>query len=738
MAAEVETKVKIKADARDLQKLRREGKQAFDKSTLREFTRSAGDLERQLGAVLKRQIRLTDELKKVEKGTKAYKALKDELKGINSEATMVERTLGRVRQVLQKQQQDQDRSRQRRQGFVGGMAQGMGVAEYMPTGAEQAPRMGGAMLGRGIRRAGRAVSAPFVTPGVAGMAQGFAGIPIVGGFIGGALQTAAGMYQQAVGFQRQQRGMLAYQGAQAGQLVTGQRRGAGANLELARQEMEAAQEQQRLATGQQGPAAMAAREAQRAVRAGAAARRGVSERDLIRMENQEAILRPRGQFGAMTRGVARPRQEIGVAENRLARANVMKGTQADKEAAETRLKDAKEGLRRAQVWAKPTTRRLTGLPGAGAGVRFGIGPQEMNQLFGQMMGARGGTYGDVERQQFTEAMAAQTAYGVTGQQAGQFARMGIRGGGGRGMGQGLAGVLQAAVAQGLRGSQVTEHLQSLVQLGQQAERSGVKINVREFTRGAATLTAAGLQGLQAQRVATGMQQAAMTVSQRGVTSPVDVLLARAAGFDPSQGPEGYARAMNKMAGGMTTDMMNKLMANMSKGAEAGGFGPEMQALMLRRAMGRMGVQIGPGQATRLLESYRGGEGDIETMLQTAAGQEMIGAGERPGARGRLTRIAERKVRFGAPLTRGAAGLEAFQIGVGARAAKWVLPLERASARAAGAISRLPIDRFANAVERATVALDKLMSPGTEEGFLDSLKILVNSIRGKKTPGLPGT
>lgn len=739
MPRDPEVNVKVKADARELRKLREEGKSAFDKKTIVEYGRAADTLEKSLDKVVKRQVKLVEELGKVDKGTKAYKELSGQLKEVDRQASSTERSLNRIRRILSQQYRDQERAQAkqnqaaqqaqqaeqqarqaRRRGFVGGFAQGVGVSEYIPSEPGQGARIGGAMLGRGMRRAAGGIAAPFQTPGVAGMAQGFGAIPLVGGFIGGAISTAAGMYQQAVGFQTAARGALFAQGAGFTPEQMKARK-ARAEIDVAREK-------------EFGAFMVQTAEAVRSQR----------------MSESEAKEKIAGKARKVTAAAG------GTAGGALSLATALRAERARMEAASAKELEAEGGIsvpeppggrrRPKEIYTNPklirqrTKERVaairaraaaqpTGLPGAGAGVQFGLGPQEMMQLFTQMMQARGGTFDDVRRSEFVEAMGAQTRFGVSAQQAGAFGRMGIRGGGGTGMGQGLAGVLQAAVASGLRGSQVTEYLQSLVQLGQQAERSGVKINVTEFTRGAATLTAAGLQGVQAQRVATGMQQAAMGVSKRGVQSPIDVLLARAAGFDPSQGPEGYARVMNKMAGGMTSDMMNKLLAQLTQGAGAGGFGPQMQSLMLRRAMGKMGVEVGPGQATQLLASYR--KGTLDEYIREEETRRMLEEGERPGAKTWLRGEARAGVRRGAGLTVGAAGLQAFQVGVGARAAKWVVPLERASANAASAISRLSVLKdFAHVVERATKSLDRIMSQSGGVDLMDALKELIAAIRGQ--------
>jgi hypothetical protein len=371
---------------------------------------------------------------------------------------------------------------------------------------------------------------------------------------------------------------------------------------------------------------------------------------------------------------------------------------------------------------------VTGLPGLGEGAAFGMGPQQMIGFFSQMMQARGGTRDEVSRSTFREAMAAKTRFGVSAGMAGQFGRMGVAGGGGAMGGMDLSTTLQVAVTQGLRGSQVTEYLQTLVGLGSRAEKMGVKFDVREFGRMTAGLKVAGMQGLQAQRIAGGLQQAGMGVSQRGVQGPMDVLMARAAGFDPSQGAEGYAKAMNKLSGGMTSEMMNNLLGMVTQGAGAGGFGPEMQRLMFRRAMGKLGVQVGPGQASDLIESYKaGGRPDVSQLIER---------GERKGARGRLDRAAVQAVQREAPTAPGAARLEAMRIGLGRESAGWVQSFERNAMQAGQVINGFSEDLLkpSGMVSTAMDAAKKFTAGGME-GIIK--KMVDNFLKMAGLPGLPG-
>jgi len=702
-----EVGVKISADDRELKKLAQTIPQAFDKRSVKEFQQASKDVEGQLASLVRKQAELTRQLERVDRGTKAYKDLNKELRGVRREADMVSKSLGQIDRLLQRQEQQQRRARG--PGFVAGMGQGLGVAQYIPTGPQMVPRMAGAMVGGALRRGAGAAAAPFAMPGIGGVAQGLSGIPIVGGFLGGALQQAAGAYQAAVGYDRAVLEALPFAGAPP----TAAAQQAARARQIAR------------ATGkvqaQFGPGLTAAR-TQRAAAVQAAAGAGGLTFTGGAVPSEAAGARERmaaqgagGWF--LSKFMAETEREQTKRETRDRSSGALS-------AAAERVKNLEERKRKAMTAARASARGLprTGLPTLSEGAEFGLGPQQMIGFFSQMMQARGEARDDVSRSAFREAMAAKTRFGVSAQLAGAFGRMGIAGGGGQMGGMDLSTALQTAVAQGLKGSQVTEFLQELISLGQRAEKMGVKFDVREFTRMTAGLRVAGMQGLQAQRIAGGLQQAAMGVGQRGVQGPLDVIMARAAGFDPSQGAEGYARAMNKLAGGMSSEMMNNLLGMITQGAGAGGFGPEMQRLMFRRAMGKMGVQVGPGQASDLIESYRRGvRPDIS---------ELIERGERKGARGRLEREALQLVGREAPTARGAARLEAGRIGLGRAAAPWVQAFERNAQQSGQIINQFGKDlqNLSGYVTQAMSAVKRITEGGLE-GIVEKIVAKVLGLGG---------
>lgn len=728
---DVRTSIKITADDSSARKLGVTLGKAFDKRGARELATTAKALESQFLSTTKTVARLTQELVKTKQGTEAFKALSKELKNAADQAGMLGRALTQIENIQHRQDRDnRRRANEGRRSFFGGLMQGTGMAQYMPAEPGMRSRAAGVLMGGAMRRGLGGAAAPFLLPGMGGLSQMAGAVPVIGQALSGALSTAAGAYQTAVGFDRARWQALSFMGPSGGNRY---RMGPGVeaseDFNKARTADKAAQEQ-----------FLAAQQAQnQAERNEKIARdhhfRAKTRQDRAYLRTQQALsnmqkLSPAPGGFAQAAGLGAPSYAATV------EAPARRWTEAAKERTkEARLaaEDAARELSNARERSsKPRFGVAAGLPGAGAGIEFGLGPTQMMGMFTEFMRSRGGVYDQAGERQFREAMAASARAGISTTQAGAFNRMGLAGGGGA-MGKlGLSEVLQAAFAEGLNGSQVAEYLQTLVQIGQQAERTGVKMDVQAFTRSSALLSRAGFEGLQAQRVTGGMQQAGMRLSAQGVSGPMDVLMARAAGFDPSQGPEGYARAMNKLAGGMTPDMLNNLLGTLTTGVQGSDFGPEMQALMMRRAMAKMGVQVGPGQASILLDSYKKSGGKLPSGVE-----ELWSKGEEGGARDALLQEARRRVSVGAGLTRGAAGLEATQIGLGRGAAGFVVGAEMNQLKFSLSIVKNfggGLEKLNGVVLRAIKGFDKLIE--TMEigaGFSSLVGVLGSPV---KKPGAP--
>jgi len=705
MPDDVTTRLKISADDKEVKKLKNTIKDSFTTKDIRAFKDSARDLEREITKLTKTQSELTKKLLGVEKGTKAYKELKDTLKGVKEQADLVNTSLTQLDRIQSRA--EQQRKMGRGPGFVAGLAQGAGVGQYIPTGRQMGSRIGGMMVGGMLRRGVGGAAAPFLTPGVGGLAQAAQAIPLMGGLASASISAGATAYQSAVAYDRARLQNLYFAGPQMGQ--TWER----GPTEAQTARVAEIQARQRM-IGKRGAIPISAMKAEeKRLFEEAAERGGISPKEQqVGMQRLGMIrkLAPGGVGGYGRAAGIRTRPRPWDALRAKAQQNILveRGQLA-------------EDLKAAQEAAKPTSGVFSGLGAIGLGTQFGIAPQQTEAMKGQFFQMRGGVFGREAgggRERFMEAMLAQGRFGVSMQQAGGFERMRMAGGGGTGMG-GLIDTLQAAVAQGLEGAQVPEYLQALVGLGQEAEKRGVKIDSTEFIKTTMTLRAAGIQGPQLGRIGAGLQQAGMNVSAQGVQSPMDVLMARAAGFDPSGGPESYAMAMNKLAGGLDQDMMNRLMGMVTSGAMTGG-GPEMQSLLFRRALSKIGVQLGPGQATSLLESYKGGQvPTIEDLEKATTAQG--------GVRGAMMGL-KRGIDVVAPTARGAAGLEAERIGIG-RGATWVLDFERNAVRSAKAINNFGTDlkKLSGAVDGFIKTLTEATKGGASGIMERMVKMFLKSV-----------
>jgi len=563
--SDVETKVKVTSDVGGLREIGREARAAFSPESTREIQRKTKELERDMRDLGRTMANVAEEMRKTKRGTEEYDKLRLKLREVRDEARLVETALQGIGRAT-----GGDGGAGRRS-FIGGVVQGAGLAQYVPAEPGMGARIGGVMAGGMMRRAAGGMAAPFLMPGVGGMAAALGAIPGVGAAAGGALQQGAAYFQQAVAYDQARLGLLPYAGEGILRQVAVTRRkpeevttgdvstAAGLSKAWGEERKKWGGESEKLVGGGAWGALAAAR--------AAGAMRGA------RMAPEERA--PTLASGAASAVGLLKTIATGGGEERITQyRNVMRA----------------------------------GLPSLGWGVSMGYSPMEEAGLIGGFFQARGGRYSGAARGEAVEAAAAQRRYGVGVGLAGGFGRMFMPGAGGEG-GATLSGAIGTALAQGLSGSQIPEFLQTLVEQGRQAEQQGVKFDVKgTLLDPTSLLSAGGLQGLQAGRVAAGLQGAARGVSARGVTSPTDLLLARAAGYSSDQGAEGYAGAMNRLAGGMNEDVMRNLLEQLASGVQGTGMGSQMQSLLFRRALGRMGVQVGPEQAQGLISNFGGGMG----------------------------------------------------------------------------------------------------------------------------------
>lgn len=738
-----EHEIKIKADVRAIKSAGGEIRKAFSPESTQAIISAIRGLDQQIKDLTSQQKRLNQELSRVDRGADNYRRLKNELKGVQDQANKAQSAL----EQLQKTNQ--------RGSFVAGLGQGLGITQYIPTGPGMMARMGGAMVGRGIRRGAGAVTAPFLMPGMGGLSQALQAIPGFGTAASGALQMASGFFQQAVGFQRaQQANLFLGAGGFRQQAANIRNIPGGIGISGATQKaLQLAEVNEKRATAQLNEANSAENwekaynQANRFVRnkmmeqAKAQERAGVRVEGGRRVTGAEAAIAARrnanvlqklaisGAPGAlmgeavrsMTATKERP-YGIGAAPNvqEIQQGLIEKQklqAKLDIEKSRKDISDLKEKAdlegRKARWDAYQKAVGNISQLGAGFGTEFGFMPTQVQGMLGQFGRTRGGLLTQRMRGEFREALAAQVVAGTSMQQAGGFYRM-FRPGGGGGEYRSLSETLAAAFVQKLEGGEIGEYLDSLVQLGRQAEQQGVKIDPREFQRGTGLLGALGMKGLQAQRAVTGISSAAMQLSQTGVKGPQDMLLLRAAGYDPSKGPLSYVRAINKLEGGISgeggTQILTNLLSMMVKGVSGTGVfqEPEMQAFYLKRVLSPL-TKISAGTATSIIKGYDQKTGQLDPKV-VAQVQSMNNKIESAGASRDIITVGAGRARIGAGLAVTAAGMARKQIGLGAEMSGLMIKMQESSTLTVKTLSNFSggltkainvVNEFIKSIERFT-------------------------------------
>ena len=680
--ADLETKVKVTADAAGLKKIGEESKKAFDARRPRELRQATKDLQRDLVGLARTQADLAKALSGTDRGTRAYKDLGRELKTVSREAD----TLRRVLKEIERTQDALTGKGGRRgppgpaQAFGRGLFGAIGFGGMGGGGAMVGGQGGGAALaalayGLG-RRTWQGATSPFLMPGVSGMAAGISAVPVIGPAIAGLMQAGQGYVQQATAFSGARLENLPYADLGArGRLRThpGYGRAEQQFLEASRMRagLEMAAPHIRTAMDATLGGATGARLVRQVASQGAMTV-GLLGRGL--MEGGVSNIDP----GSMAKWIGKEMRKPGQAKELVKFGKEMAGYT---DPTENWLRAARAAeaaaARRVAKQAKYVREDATGIPGAGFGASMGFAPEEMQQFFGSLMGARGGRsshqflWGGVR-----EAMAAKRMYGVSPELSGRFFRMATPTGGGSEVS--LQYAVQSGVAIGLSGSHISEYLSTLVDQGKEIEASGIKFDTKALIQNVQFTRALGFDELQAVRVAGGIGGAGRRLAERGVQSPMDVLLMRAAGYSPEQGAEGYATAQEKLES-MNPAMIKGLLGAVTEGAGGGGWGPKMQALMVKRAMGRMGVKIGMKQAEVLIGGFQGGQ------LSPNAQKEFEAIQLRAEEGGLVEGGIAGSARMGG-LKVAAASLQAEQIGVGGRLAGTFFKLDRAGVKAVSALA----------------------------------------------------
>jgi len=705
----IEQKVKLTADTTGLKEIEAANRRAFNPATVREYKREAKSLEREHEHLNRRLVELTRSIRGFEKGTEAFKNMRKELRGVQQDARLVATAL----QAVQRAAAPKPGSGS----FVAGLGQGSGLGQYIPTGPGQMSRMAGMGIGGMARRGVRGISSPFMNPGMGGMVGMLNALP-GGGVAGGALQAASGYYQEAVQYQRQRLENLPYVSDLEGRTdrmsrVSGRKSetaiAAQQQADEARKNLGSAQKKflaPVIGAGMVGGRAAMEQQVQQGFVGGMARHAeellfgGIPKK--IRDAAQRKIL------GQLTFGASGGKTAAEIVGGSIGAGYEMQSAGVGAAGKMSAAEAAAAADRRRIAKARRQAFGDSGIPGLGGlGTTLGFMAGEVQQMTGGFMGARGGVLskGGTAKDELKEAMIARRRFGIGAEVSGGYQRM-FRGGGGGTGEQSLSRTLGGAVAMGLKGVRVNEYLQSLVEMSRKAEQTGIKINVQEFERGAMSLQAMGAEKGQAGRIAGSIQGAAQRVSAGGVQNPMDLLMMRAEGWDPSQGTESYFATKNKMAGGMSSKGMQRLVGMISQGAGGGG-GPEQQASMMRSAFGKMGVSIDPATAKRWLSSTSGGEMSPESVEEL---QRMTAKAGVQGDVGKFYRQAAGGVDQVGGLVKSASSLEAGRIGAGSQFGGLMASMQKATIGSVNALGNFSgaLTALSDSVTKFMNAIDKML------------------------------
>jgi hypothetical protein len=233
------------------------------------------------------------------------------------------------------------------------------------------------------------------------------------------------------------------------------------------------------------------------------------------------------------------------------------------------------------------------------GASFGLGPLDVNQQLADLNRQTGGAGMGLEN--WGSALAAQS-FGMDLGTSAAILRSLRPGRGGRWTGpNALPGILASLeINNSLVGSDVGEGAAYAVNTAQSFGQGGRTLSYQDFFQTSGGLqTSLGLAGSSSMRplqIAQGLYQG---VSQAGMTGPSDalgVMLLKAAGWNGGGG-EQYVDALGKLQT-PTAKIMQNVVQRIS---EVDGT-PGVKALIMQRALGRLGTQISMDEARDLVKS----------------------------------------------------------------------------------------------------------------------------------------
>jgi len=730
---------------------------------VKEFGKALDGLRKEMQDVAQDQYRVVKAMEGVPEGTKHYKLLEGTLKDLNREhgrlareASTAERAFKKEAEAVRQMKQEAEAARGAfLQGFLQGAVPGATFLQRGPGAVRQAA---GVAVGRGARapfgfgaqlgRAGATGVGMSLFQGVGGVAQGLAGIPMIGGALAGQLQTVAGFAQGAIQLQRQRLGL-------APQLYDVMGTGGLERLE----NTQAASDRVRAAARGTGPQASL----------GDISTEAINKREAQILEDRRQNLRDverrrksENHYERHTREQKMKYDQTRAGEPRTAaRRELLAERQAELDADfaagvettanfERRKAEQRNAARRARNKQRQAGQRaiLGDIRRYGKDL-MGVSEQEALQVAGSIVQAGGGTLSELRGAGLLDVgMAARTRFGVQEQTIGAFLGAQRRGGmvgmqvGAPGAGgEALAKTLAEATALGLKGSEVNDYLQTMAQGFMQWRQTGMPLNPTSIAEIGKEASSMGLGVLRGVMVARGAVTAAQRISGGGPQSGVDIAMMRAFGGFRGGGMREWWTAMENLEGleGLTGEQRSSRLNEFVRLVTRGAGSPHQGMAVLHRAMGRAGMPVGRKEARLMYKRHRGTLTDEER-------QELMRLQADPAARGEAAKITPDKlvsdvktiVTTLAPNMKRQAGILNQQLDLGSRLASTVQTLEQTTLNTNRAFTDLvdkPLASFSKLMEKSSRTFPMFVShlEGTTAVMADFFTKI-----GYKVPNTPAS
>jgi hypothetical protein len=603
-----------------------------------------------------------DSMRELGEASKAFEGLEKTLTKVLKEFKSVVDTARSFSKEIRDANNEMDKAKRKPSGFAMGVAQGSGMGEYFPSDMRLAPQIAGRQVGGMLR--GGAAAAGSVFTGLAGFQTGLSSLP-GGGFLAGQVGQAAASAEAA----------LAYQQAQASTMMFGsstprfQMKGGLEAAERVALEMQSSFDKQ------------------------------------YSVDNFRKNGSVPGSY--LESYIGKPGRQGDVFDD-LPRATQRDFVQRDKERAEAAHMEA-TGVAMGDAFRK-NNKAVKIDPFAameGAGVQFGMDRMQAREFLGGMLQASGGTAEGLDPRKASQAMAASKRFGLGGDVAGIFARGERMGAGG-----GMLEAIRSGMSLALEGSDLTNFTRQTAQAMMAFEQTGMPLDISGVRDMTAALSGSGLGRERSVAVGQGLLSAGRRISQNGVSNAADFTMLRDFYGFQGGGTEDYFAAIKRAESGkMDSKGLDKRL-DVVKGNfdTTTAKGSASAALSIRSYLQTLGVQIGAGEAEKLVTGDAGARAKIEAELK--------GAGQR--AAGFTGDDLLKQGTVGGGLQR-QAGLSNQRIGSGQNMLKMVQDFEEAQGAATKSVSALvgQFDELSGTIAKISESLPQDAS--TWQAFGDAVR-----------------